>query len=188
MTGIVAIDECGDLGKNGSRYFVMAAIMSNRSRNLLKTSKLITNTKYEEKYKNTSENKISEILKSVSESNVVISYVVVDKYDFNSSYYGLCGNELYTTVLKDLLKSVSRTSPTYEVNILLDRSSSISEKNMNDMCDSLTEVKVKKCTKYNSSSNKCIQIADYVAGAIWHMYERNERKPFLIIEKNIRRP
>lgn len=188
MTGIVAIDECGDLGKNGSRYFVMAAMMSNRSRNLLKTSKLITNTKYEEKYKNTPENKIIEILKSVSESNVVITYIVVDKYDFNSAYYGLLGNDLYITVLKNLLKSVSCTSPTYEINILLDRSSSISEKSMNDVCDSMTGIKIKKCTKYNSSSNKCIQIADYVAGAIWHMYERNERSPFLIIEKNIRRP
>ena len=163
-------------------------MMSNRSRNLLKTSKLITNTKYEEKYKNTPENKIIEILKSVSESNVVITYIVVDKYDFNSAYYGLHGNDLYITVLKNLLKSVSCTSPIYEINILLDRSSSISEKSMNDVCDSMTGIKIKKCTKYNSSSNKCIQIADYVAGTIWHMYERNERSPFLIIEKNIRRP
>lgn len=188
MTGIVAIDECGDLGKNGSRYFVMAAMMSNRSRNLLKTSKLITNTEYEEKYKNTPEDKIIKILESVSESGVVITYIAVDKYDFNSVYYGAYGNELYTAVFTDLLKSLSNTSPAYEINILLDRTSSISEKEMKDVCDSLTDIRVKKCTKYNSSSNKCIQIADYVAGAIWHMYERNERTPFLLIERSIRRP
>ena len=128
------------------------------------------------------------MLTSLSDSNAVITYVVVDKYDFNSDYYNTYGNKLYLKVLRQLLNSISLTSPATEMNIVLDRTSSISKAKLENMCYSINEIKVKKCTKFNSSSNKCLQIADYVAGAIWHMYERNEREHFSIIERNIHRP
>jgi len=188
MTGIVAIDECGDLGKNGSRYFVMSAIMTIRSRYLLQTSKLIKNREHEEKYKNTSNDKKATILNTIPNSNVRITYVMADKSNPDSEFYGIYGNELYKDVLNALLCNILMTCPANRVNILIDRSSSISEKDFEHMCHSIMGSRVNNCSKFNSSSNKCIQIADYVAGAIWHMYERNETDNYSIISKSIRCP
>ena len=188
MTGIIAIDESGDLGKNGTRFFVISAIITNRSRSLLLTSKLINNNCFEMKYTNSDDKTRKLILKSISESKITVTYIVVDKYDFNSKYYNKYGKELYKAVLFDLVSSISKVSPISSANLMLDRNSAISKDELKNMIDIAMDINITKCEKYNSSSSKCIQIADFIAGAIWHMYERNERANFSIIEKSIRRP
>ena len=42
---------------------------------------------------------------------------------------------------------------------------------------------VKRCDKVYSSSDKCIHIVDYVAGAIWTKYEKNNPEFFDIIKE-----
>jgi len=166
----------------------MSATMTARSRNLLQTSKLITNKEYEDKYKNTPDSKITNILRALSRSDALITYVVVDKTDHNSIFYGVYGNELYRSVLHSLLTNVSSTCAFQGMSILIDWTSSISESDFEDLCYSILGKRVRKCSKHNSQSNKCIQIADYVAGSIWHMYERNEFNHYLLIKERIRRP
>lgn len=188
MTGIIAIDESGDLGKNGSRFFVISAVMSERSRNLLRTSKMIDNRFFESKYRNTSKEDISELLHSLVNSGSVITYVVVDKHDFNSPYYDVYGNNLFRMATCDLFDKIEMTSPTRDVKVYVDRTSVISQKELETFCKRLHEINILSQSKVNSSSNKCIQIADFVAGAIWHRYERNELEHYSIIKGSIRRP
>lgn len=188
MTWTISIDECGDVGKNGTRFFVIAATIVIRSKNLKNVAKLITNTKGEMKYSNTDKETQFAIMSALSTSNVTIMYIVADKHDFMSKYYEQYGKQLYELVLSDLISIIARKSGVKDVNIMLDRTSIISDLKIKELLSNYTSLNVINSSKYNSSSNKCIQIADFVAGAIWHMYERNEKINFLCIKKRIHRP
>ena len=50
MTGLIAIDESGDLGSSGIRYFTMVAIVMFRTRHLKKAADVIPNKGYELKW------------------------------------------------------------------------------------------------------------------------------------------
>jgi len=50
MTGPIAIDESGNLGSSGTRYFTMVAIVMFRTRHLKKAADVIPNKGYEVKW------------------------------------------------------------------------------------------------------------------------------------------
>jgi hypothetical protein len=50
VTGLIAIDESGDLGSSGTRYFTMAAIIMFRTRYLKRAADAIPNKGYEVKW------------------------------------------------------------------------------------------------------------------------------------------
>ena len=49
MTGLIVIDESGDLGSKGTTYFAMAAIVMIRPRHLKPAYKLIHKGSFEQK-------------------------------------------------------------------------------------------------------------------------------------------
>ena len=71
MTGLIAIDESGDLGPSGSRYFCIAAMVLLRSRDLKKASRLLSND-YESKWYNSSSEKRVRILQAMLDFKVKI--------------------------------------------------------------------------------------------------------------------
>ena len=79
MTGLIAIDEAGDLGSAGTRYFTMAAIVLFRSRNLKKAAVSIPNDGIEHKWNNSTPERRLNVLKSMADQKFKIVYVVVDK-------------------------------------------------------------------------------------------------------------
>jgi len=149
---------------------------------------MIDNSSYEGKYRNTTTEEISKLLMTLAESDPTITYVVADKYDYESRYYDIYGNALYRKTIEDLFDLIDSLSPANEVKVMVDSTFSISQTDLEKICKKLKKINVVQQTKINSSSNKCIQIADYVAGTIWHKYERNECEHYKIIEKSIRRP
>lgn len=188
MTGIAAIDESGDTGPNGSRYFVISAVITNRSRNLLSTSKLIHSSKTEQKFFNSDISTKRTILYELASSNPTIVSIVVDKYDFSSKYYGHYKNDLYEMCFTDLITKISLASPTRDLKIYLDETSSIRNDSIAKIVSNISLINIISCKKYSSFGNKCIQIADFVAGAIRDYYTNSNKELFQIIEKCIRCP
>jgi len=188
VTGIAAIDESGNTGPNGTRYFVISAVISNRSRNLLQTSKLIKNSKGESKFYNCNIDVRKSILEELASTDSIIVSVVVDKYDFTSKYYGYYKNELYEMCFKDLIDKISHASPVRDLKIYMDETSAISNQKVSDIIRNVSKVNILSCKKYNSFGNKCVQIADFVAGAIREYYADGTDELFTVIKKCIRCP
>ncbi len=185
MTWLVSIDESGSLGRD-SRFFVMAAIVSIRSRFLSSVVKKIPKKSGESKFYNCTDNQIMEVLKELANCNVNIVYVVVDKHDYSGRYYGVYGNKLYEAVLHELLTEAFAIVRRSDVNVLLDRSSFISLIRMRIIAENAAESEkcnIMRCEKVTSHQSSCIQIADFVAGAINRNYV-NEDPRFMNIIKN----
>ena len=177
MTGLIAIDESGDLGENGTRFFVMAAIVSGRSRRLLRTYKKIPVKEYESKFSNSSDEEREEVLNELTTTDTKIVYVCVDKNDHTEPYRS--GNTLYQKALETLMEHAMKALSSKDVNIVVDKSRFIKIDNMKETAGRIAEKigkNVKRCDKVLSASNKCVQIVDYVAGAIWWEYEKNDSR------------
>ena len=89
MTGLIAIDESGDLGSSGSRYFCIAAIIMLRTRDLKKASSLLAKD-CEGKWYNTFPEKRIRIMEAMAESNMKVVYTVVDKNHPGGAVKGGC--------------------------------------------------------------------------------------------------
>ena len=124
MTGLIAIDESGDLGPSGSRYFCIAAMVLLRSRDLKKASRLLSND-YESKWYNSSSEKRVRIPQAMLDSKVKIVYTVVDKNhpDDNRPLYG---NYLYEEILRGVVSDAMDVLPCKDTNVILDASGFIS--------------------------------------------------------------
>jgi len=186
MTGLIAIEESGNLGEKGTRYFVMVAIVSRRSRQLLSTYKKIPKKDYESKFGNSSDEERKEVLTEIIDSDTQIVYVCIDKDNWNEPYR--YGNILYQKTLETLMECAMSTAPFKDMKIVVDESRSIKIGDMRAVSETISSKlgkNVKSCSKVSSSSNKCIQIVDYVAGAIWTKYEKNDSEYFDIIEEKI---
>lgn len=187
MTWAISIDESGNLGKD-SRYFVMAATAVIRQRHLLSVSKKIPRQREESKFYNSTEEEIMEVLRELSMSNVRIVYVVVDKYDYTGRFYGLHGNSLYEAVLRELLAEAFATVKGGDANVFLDRSSFVTLSSFRTIAGEIAAsvgCNLKKCDKVTSHQNRCVQIADYVAGAINRNYEDGDPHYMDVIREKI---
>ena len=69
MTGLIAIDESGDLGSSGTRYFTMAAIIMFRTRYLKRAADAI-NKGYEVKWNNSDNHAREMVLNALSDLNL----------------------------------------------------------------------------------------------------------------------
>ncbi len=187
MTWAISIDESGNLGKD-SRYFVMAATVVMRQRHLLSVSKKIPRQREESKFYNSTEEEIMEVLTELSVSNVRIVYVVVDKYDYTGRFYGMHGNTLYEAVLRELLAEAFSMVKGGDANVFLDRSSFVTLSSFRAIAGEIAAsagCNLKKCDKVTSHQNRCVQIADYVAGAINRNYEDGDSHYMDVIREKI---
>ena len=187
MTWLVSIDESGNLGKD-ARFFVMAAVVTVRSRLLSSAVKKIPKKSEESKFYNCTDNQIMEVLRELSTCNMSIVYVVVDKHDYKGRYYGLHGNRLYEAVLSELLTETFAILRKSDVNVLLDRSPFISLITLRNLAMNAARSEgcnIMKCDKMTSHQSPCVQIADFVAGAINRNYEDGDSRFMDIIRKKI---
>ena len=96
MTGVIAIDEAGDLGPAGTRYYSMVAIVIFRPRDLKKASKLLPKD-VERKWHNTLPVFREQILKTMSDLKFDVVYTTIDK-NYPDNHHPIYGNELYEKV------------------------------------------------------------------------------------------
>lgn len=187
MTWMIASDESGDTGRD-SRFFTMAAVISMRPRYLLSAAKPIPQGDSEFKFYKAFEELVKSILREVADSQVSIVYVTVDKYDHTSRFYGMHGNLLYSSVLRELMKTAMEATSGHDVNVFVDGSSFITIRELKELVSVVSDeykCNVKKCEKSVSHLSRCVQIADLVVGAIQRYYENGESDFINIIMKKV---
>ena len=184
MTGLIAIDESGDLGSSGSRYFCIAAIVMLRTRDLKKASSLLAKD-CEGKWYNTFPEKRIGIMEALAESNLKVVYAAVDK-NHPGDNHPVYGNELYEKVLKQVISDAMSILPCRDVNVFLDSSGFVSIDRFRKIVleqSVIHDVNPIKIDKVHSEQNKCIQLVDYVAGASRAKYERSDDTLDIMLEK-----
>jgi len=187
VTELIAIDESGDLGLKGSRYFVVAALVTERSRNLLKAYKAIPKGNAEVKFYYSTHKEKEKVLTEVSRVKASIVYTCVDKEKQIDTYGS--GKVLYQRALEEVIRNALEISVSKDVNVLVDRSRYIKNDELKEMVKELSQdigKNVIKCEKV--SFNKCVSVADFVAGSIWTKYESGNDEFFKILTEMIRRP
>lgn len=186
MTGLIVIDESGDLGSKGSTYFAIAALVMLRPRHLKVASKLLPNDGREHKWVNTDPDDRRELLSTMSGCEFRAVYAVINKNNPDSGKH-LYGNNLYEMMLRQVLADAMSVLPCRDFNVFVDRSSFIKIERLREIAKEeavKAGVNLMKCDKVTSEQNKCIQLVDYVAGAARARYE-DEDASIHMIEKRI---
>ena len=184
MTGLIVIDESGDLGSAGTRYFSIAAIVMLRPRDLKKASDLLPRDT-ERKWHNTLPQNRREILTSMADLRFDAVYSVVDKNN-PSDHHPVYGNELYEKILRQVISDAMDVLPCRDSNVFLDSSHFISADKLRAIVREEAVkhgINVKRIDKIQSSQNKCVQLADYVAGASRSLYEHEDDTINIIAKK-----
>ena len=184
MTGLIAIDESGDLGSHGTRFFAIAAIIMLRPRDLKKAANLLPSDT-ERKWHNSIPQIREEILTAMSSLRFTAAYTVVDKNN-PSDHHPVYGNELYEKTLRQVLSDAMEVLPCKDVNVLLDGSGFIKLERFRKIVSeeaAIHSVNPKKVHKVSSNQNKCIQLADFVVGAARAKYEYADFTIETLVEK-----
>ncbi len=164
----------------------MAAIIADNPRILKNLYHSLPLSESESKFRSSFPNEIRNVLVHVSKTNLSISYVAIDKY--SPQFCSMRGNELYRVALHDLLSCSVEVLSRRDVSIYLDYSSSIKITDLVKMSFGIFDNRgknVRRCVKADSSQNKCIQIVDFVAGAVRVAYEYEDRAYYDIIKEKI---
>jgi len=128
-----------------------------------------------------------QLLKSITNSNSTINYVVTYKNHPIDNIF-VYGNELYKRVLSDLIDSSLSVLQVKDVNIIIDGNRFISNEELRIICDSLAlkhGKNLKKCYKGVSQNEPCLKLADYVVGSIRMKFEHNDERFYKDISEKI---
>ncbi len=167
MTGLIAIDEAGDLGSAGTRFFSMAAIIMFRSRDFKKAASSIPDDNIEHKWNNSTPERRAKVLRSMCDHRFRVAYVVVDKKQ-SKGHVPVYGNELYRMVLRQVISDAMECLPCKGVDVFLDRCSFLTSDNYRRIVYDEAErhdINPMRVNMISSSDSRCIQLADFVAGA-----------------------
>lgn len=185
MTGVIAIDESGDLGPNGSMVFAMAAIVMLRTRHLLSVAKMIPNDGMEHKWGNTDDKTRRKMFTELSRCQFSIAYATLNK-DHPETGMRVFGNELYEIFIRQVLADAMAALPCRDVNVLVDRCRFITLERLREIAyeeAAKAGVNIKRCEKITSNQNRCIQIVDYIVGAARAEIEDDNDTIQLVSEK-----
>lgn len=175
MTGLIVIDESGDLGSNGSEYFAMAALILFRTRHLKSAYKLLPKD-YERKWYDSTPDEKNEILDAMAKCQFKAVVCAINKNNPDSKQY-VYGNELYAIMLRQILKDAFSVRPCNDLNVYVDSSRFITQV---EVCKMILEeaqiarANVLDCGKKVSSQTPCLQLVDYIAGGTRARYEDDD--------------
>ena len=185
MTAQIVIDESGDLGRFGSISFCMAAIVMFRARHLLKISKMIPNDGKEHKWSNTDSDEREKLFTAMAECQFQVVYSQLDKNNSETNNQ-VFGNALYEIFIRQILADAMSVLPCRDVDITVDRCRFITLERLREIAEeeaAKANVNVKKCEKVTSHQNRCVQIVDYVVGAVRANVEEGDKTLEIIGEK-----
>jgi len=184
MTGLTAIDESGDLGSSGSKFFAVAAIVMFSPRYLKKVAKSLP-TESERKWHNTLPEKREELFISMSKLKFNVVYSVIDK-NHPDNKCPIYGKKLYEKLLTEVISDAMSVLPCKDTNVLLDGSGFIKMEHFRQIVSksaTMYGIDTKIVHKVSSDANKCIQLADFIAGASRSKYEFSDTTLNIINEK-----
>ena len=184
MTGLIAIDEAGDLGSAGTRYFSMAAMVMLRPHDLKKASKLLPKED-ERKWHNTLPVFRKQLLETMSELKFDVVYTTVDK-NYPNNHHPIYGNKLYEKVLRQVIADALEILPCKDTHIYVDNCRFISLSRLREIVEELSSkngINVKNIDKVRSEQNKCIQLTDFITGSVRAFYESDDNSLEIIRKK-----
>ena len=185
MTAQIVIDESGDLGRYGSISFCMAAIVMFRARHLLRISKMIPNDGKEHKWSNTDPEDRKKLFTVMSECQFQVVYLQLDKEN-SETHNQVFGNELYELFIRQILADAMSVLPCRDADIRVDRCRFITLDRLREIANEeavKAGINIKKCEKVTSHQNRCVQIVDYVVGAVRAEVENGDSTLEIIREK-----
>lgn len=175
MTGLIVIDESGDLGSGGSKYFAMAALILFRTRHLKSAYKLLPKN-YERKWYDSTPEERNEILDAMAECQFKAVVCAINKNNPDSKQYAY-GNELYKTILRQVIRDALSVRPCNDINVYVDSSRFITQVDVRKMIleeAHIAGANVLDCGKKVSSQTPCLQLVDYIAGGTRSKYEDHD--------------
>lgn len=192
----VYIDESGDLGKYGSKYFTVAAIVVDNPVILKRIIKKIRERKLKKKIKelpeikaNNSDRIIREhVLDEISKTNCSIFAVVVEKDNVMNQLYDV-KNKLYNYLCGILMDKIN--ADVYKLIITIDKkhTNTLMREDFNGYIRNKLslknkELKVEIYHKESYTSNE-LQVADFVSWSINRKFNANDDYYFKFIEDKI---
>ncbi|MEI6397026.1 MAG: DUF3800 domain-containing protein [Candidatus Taylorbacteria bacterium] len=195
----VYVDESGDLGQGGERFFVIASILtekSSRIKNIVKHFCAKKNIKEIKASKLTfsEKQKLLNQLSSVEDHKVF--YIAVDKKHIYNTKLFEDKNLIYNYIFQHLIKPIIKNSST-DLDIILDNHST-KVKSINSLRE---YIRIKAYAEWNIKYNinirymdsrecKLIQMTDVAANCIYGHYLHNKDHFYrmLRIDKSIRFP
>lgn len=202
---MIYLDESGDLGfgPRSSKYFVLAAIITRDADQVSRCIKRIRQQKLPKKYKtipelkfhNSSQTIRTRVLDCVTRTDTDIAYVVLRKHqvygrlkDKQSTLYNyICGSLITKIVTTYQFEGVAK--------IFVDKSLYGFEREHFDnyltwkacLCNHSTELNLDppEIVHIDSRQDRCVQVVDFVAGAIGHKYSNENSSYYDIIEPRV---
>ncbi len=196
MERYVFIDETGDLGEHGSKFFVSTAIWIDKPHEFDRLIKNMRRYKFEKLLKGVQEIKsnksspelIEHILKKFAETSAHAQSVILEKNKVYSKYLKEDKHKLYNFVTGHL-SNIAIDSK--KLIIRIDRSKG--KQSLIDDFNNYLEIKFKEL-KWNreievhhswSQSWVGLQIADVVSYAVFQKFEHEKEHYFKLIEKKV---
>ena len=189
------MDEAGDTGLKGSKYFVIVILLTNKPKEISNALRRIKSSLKKKEIKKKHELKFYEspdririlALQSLKRKDIEISYFLLRKKKAIED-----SHKLYTVWSDSLIKNSLLGRTPLSVEIVLDRRlpkvhEEIFERQLKNGIRNLFnhQVSVEVCHK-NSKEDNCLQAADFVSGAVFYNYEHNNSSFYNIIKHNIK--
>ncbi len=197
MFSYIFVDESGDLGKLGSKYFTIACLSTTDTKPIERIIKKVRQRKLKKKMKEVSELKANsssprireDVLKRVSKCNCEIGLIVIDKEKVREYLYN-AKNKLYNYVFGLLLKEIDLDKTTIE--IIIDKKDS--NRLLREDLDQYILNKIKETNPHSkikikhleSHAHKALQVIDFVAWATNRKYSFDDDSYYKIIEPKVK--
>ncbi len=163
----------------------MAAIVMFRARHLLRISKMIPNNGMEHKWSNTDLEERRRLFEAMARCQFQMAYSQLDKAH-SATKNDVFGNALYEMFIRQTLADAMFVLPCKDVDIIGDRCRFITLERLGEIANeeaAKAGINIKKCEKVTSHQNRCVQIVDYVVGAVQADVENGGNTPKIIREK-----
>ncbi len=189
----VYIDESGDLGKMGSNYLVLSALIVSNPGELDRIIKNMRRNKFKKELKSSSEIKANKssgtiIMYMLEKLNLVknsrVLYVVLEKKKLFSEYLSKDKNKLYNYVAGKLAKQILFNDSSVEIRIDRRYGKQLLQQNFNNYfmkCLNENSNPIKVRIEHSYSNNfSGLQFADVLA---WSCFQKFEHENNSFVEK-----
>lgn len=195
------LDESGDLGtkEKSPKNFVIGILTVKNNKAVANIIKHVRQRKLKKAYKRSGElkfNKSDEIVRNavlsrLANQDVKIDYVVLEKaqlYDYLKNKKNVVYNYLTGFLLEKVLHPEGRVS---KLSFIIDRSLSRSNR---EALDNYVKQTIRKklksppkieITHRNSQEDRCLQVTDFVVGAVFQKVEFGREEYYKLIEGKV---
>lgn len=199
MTNVrhIFIDESGDLGRYGNRYFALACLITTDTKKISRIIKRVRQKKLKRNIKELMEIKASKsderirryVLKEISNADCEVYLLVVDKNKVLSKLFEV-QNRLYNYLCSLLMKQISMDENKLVLTIDKKHTNTTLRKDFDEyikrkLLEKKPDLDLEIYQKTSESSNE-LQVIDFVAWAVNRRFNTNDDSYYAIIKGKIK--